>query len=130
MTLSYIIEKSLVSDLLDIQEDLKHIQNNLESILPDDSLLFDARLILDELICNGIRHGNKEKREKLVNLLIEISDKYLKIEIKDQGEGFEYNREDYDPTCLSLGGRGLKIVDGLSDEFYVQDNKVISIKYL
>ncbi|MBS4539491.1 ATP-binding protein [Clostridium sp. D2Q-11] len=128
--MSYIIEKSLISDLLDIQEDLKNIQKNLQSLLPDDSLLFDARLILDELICNGIRHGNKEERERLVNLLIEVSEKHLKIEIKDEGEGFKYERDNYDPTALTLGGRGLKIVDGLSDEFYVQDNRVISIKYL
>lgn len=130
MTLSYIIEWTLESDLMAIKNDLIQIQTNLQSIIKDDSLLFDARLILDELICNGVHHGNKKRKEKLVDLLIEISDRYLKIEVKDEGNGFVYNRDNYDPFSLSTGGRGLQIVDGLSDEFYVENNKVISIKYL
>jgi serine/threonine-protein kinase RsbW len=130
MILSYTIERSLVSDLIAIKNDLMNIQSNLQSIIKDDSLLFEARLILDELICNGVHHGNRKEKEKLVDLLIEISDKHLRIEVKDEGEGFIYNREEYDPLSLNTGGRGLKIVDGLSDEFYVKENKVIAIKYL
>lgn len=129
MTLFLTIERSLTSDLLCIKDDLKLIQNTLQSIL-NNTLLFDAKLILDELICNSVIHGNSQEKEKCVNLSIEVSEDYLKIEIKDEGEGFVYNKEDYDPTVLTTGGRGLVIVDGLSDEFYVKDNKVISIKYL
>lgn len=130
MTLCYTIETSLESDLMAIKKDLINIQSNLQTIIKNDSLLFDARLILDELICNGVHHGNKKRKDKLVDLMIEISDRYLKIEVKDEGNGFVYNRDNYDPFSLSTGGRGLQIVDGLSDEFYVENNKVISIKYL
>ncbi|MBS4535819.1 ATP-binding protein [Clostridium sp. D2Q-14] len=127
--MNYIIEKSLMSDLLYIKDDLEFIEQKLQSILPN-SLLFDVRLILDELICNSVVHGNSENKKKHVKLFIEVCENYLKIEIKDEGEGFVYNREDYDPTSLSTGGRGLRIVDGLTDEFYVKDNRVIAIRYL
>ncbi|MGO1369720.1 ATP-binding protein [Senegalia sp. (in: firmicutes)] len=126
----YTIEKTLESDLMAIKTDLINIQSNLQSIIKDDSLLFDARLMLDELICNGINHGNKKKKEKLVDLLIEVSENHLKIEVEDEGEGFIYNRDNYDPFSLSTNGRGLQIVDGLSDEFYVKNNRVIAIKYI
>lgn len=130
MTLNYVIEKSLVSDLEEIREDLQNIQNNLKDIIQDETLIFDSKLILDELICNGIRHGNQLNRNKTINVFINLCQEFLKIEIADEGNGFNYDEENYDPMKLSTGGRGLKIVDGLSDEFYIEGNKVVSIKYL
>ncbi|MTI71052.1 MAG: ATP-binding protein [Firmicutes bacterium] len=126
----YKISKSLSSDLMKIKHDLETIINNLKEVLRDETLVFDARLIIDELICNGVLHGNKSDKTKKVKLNIEISSSLIKIEVMDQGEGFVYNKEDYDPMKLTCNGRGLKIVDGLSDEFIIENNKAISIKYI
>jgi len=35
----------------------------------------------------------------------------------------------YNPMDLKCNGRGLIIADELSDEFYIEKNKVVSVKY-
>jgi len=130
MNLCFIISKSLESDLLAIKDDLENIIEKIKEKINDEELFFDIRLILDELISNGVRHGNKKNIDKMINIYVEISERYIKIEVDDEGEGFIYDREDYDPLKLTCGGRGLRIVDGLSDEFNVQKNKAVSIKYI
>ena len=54
----------------------------------------------------------------------------MKLNVEDEGEGFLYDKDNYDPLELKSSGRGLIIVDGLSDEFFVNNNKVSIVKYL
>ncbi|WP_034601039.1 ATP-binding protein [Clostridiisalibacter paucivorans] len=129
----YIIKKTLSSDLLEMKSALQEILKSLQNVLVDETTLFDARLILDELICNGIIHGNKSDTRKKIDVFVEVNvdnNKYIKIEVSDEGSGFKYEREAYDPMKLTIGGRGLKIVDELSDEFLIFENRAISIKHL
>ncbi len=109
---------------------MEDILKELCKIIKDESLLFDIRLILNELVVNSALHGNNCDANKFIKLLLEIHDKRIKIEVIDEGCGFIFDRDDYDPLELKCCGRGLVIVDGLSDEFYVDKNKVISIKYI
>jgi len=51
------------------------------------------------------------------------------VEVSDEGIGIDYNKDDYDPSALVCGGRGLFIVDSLSDEFKIDNNKVICVKH-
>lgn len=106
------------------------ILERLCQIIKDESLLFDIRLILNELIVNSALHGNHCDKNKLIKLVLEVQDKLVKIEIIDEGCGFVYDKDSYDPLELRCCGRGLVLVDGLSDEFYVNKNKVVSIKYI
>jgi serine/threonine-protein kinase RsbW len=57
-------------------------------------------------------------------------EKVIKIEVSDEGEGFIFDCNKYNPLDLKCSGRGLIIANGLSDEFYVNKNKIIAIKYL
>ncbi len=128
--MNFRINQTIKSDLYNVKITMEDIIKQLCKIIKDESLLFDIRLILNELIVNSVLHGNNCDTNKLIRLLLEIYDGRIKIEIVDEGCGFIYDKNDYNPLELKCCGRGLVIVDGLSDEFYVDKNKVISIKYI
>jgi len=121
---------SVCSDLHDIKMFINKVLSYLEEILCDKNLMFDIRLILNELIINGVIHGNKLNREKCVNLFLEIIEDSIRIEVVDEGQGFDFTIEDYDPMELKCCGRGLLIVNGLSDEVHIDKNKIVAIKYI
>lgn len=128
--LCYIIDESVCSDMCKVKPFLKRILNMIGEKIHDKNIMFDIRLILDELITNGVLHGNKCDRKKCVSLSIKIDSNKVRIEVSDEGKGFIYDKGAYNPLELKCSGRGLVIVEGLSDEFYVHNNKIISIKYL
>lgn len=130
VSLNLVIKKCIDSNIVDMKYVLDNIVNSLKEVLYDRNILLDTKLILDELISNGVMHGNRLDEKKKVEVYVKVSDEYIRIEVSDEGNGFVYDKDSYDPMKLSCGGRGLRIVDGLSDEFSIQKNKVISIKYL
>lgn len=87
------------------------------------------KLVVRELILNAIEHGNKNDASKNVKCKIGKSNNLLyKIEVEDEGEGFDYSNLDYqmpeDPN--SLRSRGLPFVNTLADQidFNEKGNKV------
>lgn len=109
---------------------MEDVVDRLKVVVEDETTMFDVKLILNELVANGAIHGNQYDRDKLVNISIDINKDLIRIEVTDEGRGFDCDLDFYDPTKLKCSGRGLVIVKGLSDEFYVQKNKIISVKYL
>lgn len=128
--LNLIINEAISSDLYKVKSILDGIISEVDRIICDESIIFDVKLILNELIINSIVHGNKQDECKIVNVYLAIQDELIRIEVTDEGTGIDYNIDEYDPMDLKIGGRGLVIVDGLSDELYIEKNKVISIKYI
>ncbi len=128
--MNFRIDQTIKSDLFNIKLTMEDILKDLCKIIKDESLLFDIRLILNELVVNSALHGNNCDADKIIRLFLEIHDRRIRIEVIDEGCGFIYDKNDYDPLELKCCGRGLVIVDGLSDEFYVDKNKVVSIKYI
>ncbi len=123
--------KSIVcSDLEKIKDFIEEILDKIYPIIEDEDTMFDIKLILNELIINGVMHGNQCISSKCIKLLLEITDEKLKIEVEDEGKGINYDFISYDPKSLKSCGRGLVIVNGLSDEFYIKKNKVIAVKEL
>lgn len=107
----------------------------------EDCIIFDSRVILNELISNAIKHGNKENINKSVKISTALIDKkYLLVEVEDEGDGFYYNcasrrNEDFqceDDRLLMESGRGLVIVRCLCDKikFNKKGNKIIVLKRL
>lgn len=129
INLCYVIDESVCSDMCKVKPFLKKILGMIGERIHDENTMFDIRLILNELIANGVLHGNKCDNKKCVALSVKIENNKVKIEVSDEGEGFIYNKSLYNPTELKCSGRGLVIVEGLSDEFYIHDNKIISVKY-
>ncbi|OHW61839.1 anti-sigma F factor [Andreesenia angusta] len=118
------------SDLDDVKNNLEDIVEQLNKLLKNEDLMFDLRLILNELVVNGVIHGNKLDENKKVELRVLIEDNNIQIKVMDEGHGFEYDRDSYDPLDMKSSGRGLFIVDGLSDELSISDEGVSVVKYL
>lgn len=128
---TYMYRGTVCSELDAIKDFVNDTLNNLKSRLNDNDTIFDIRLILNELIVNGALHGNDCLESKNVDLCLELYDDKVIIEVVDEGEGItDFDLGRYNPTDLKSWGRGLVLVNGLSDELYVNKNKVVSIKYL
>ncbi|GMG96695.1 ATP-binding protein [Tepidimicrobium xylanilyticum] len=127
---SFIFEGSVRSDLDDIKAFIKKVLSRIEKIIQDQDIMFDIKLILNELIINSVVHGNRCNCNKSVNLFLEIAGNTIRIEVADEGEGIDFDISSYDPTELKCCGRGLIIVDGLSDELYIDNNRIVAVKYM
>lgn len=121
---------SICSDLGLIKNFIDEILKQLNNIINNRDTMFDLRLILNELVINGVFHGNECIDTKCVKLSLEVKDNQVVIEVRDEGKGIDYDFADYDPMDLKCSGRGLVLVKGLSDELIVKDNHIIAIKNL
>lgn len=130
MELSFIFQGSVRSNLDDIKIFIKKVLNKVENIIHDKDLIFDLKLILNELIINSVIHGNQCNDNKYVKLFLEIDGDTIRIEVSDEGEGIDFDIASYNPTELKCCGRGLIIVDGLSDEIYIDNNRIVAVKYM
>lgn len=121
---------TVCSDLNIIRNFIEEILKKIHPIINNDDTMFDIKLILNELIINGVMHGNECTASKCIKLLLEVDENKLKIEVEDEGKGVNYDFTSYNPDDLTTCGRGLVIVNGLSDEFYIKNNKVTAVKQL
>ncbi len=79
---------------------------------------YTLRLLVTELIANGIAHGGGED----VHLALDIMDGGLvHVEVEDHGAGFEPGIVSLPPGD-STSGRGLALVDALADRWGVIRN--------
>lgn len=128
--MNYSYKGKVCSDLDTIKNFIDKTLNNLAEYIKDRDTMFDIRIILNELIVNGALHGNNSMINKCVSLKLEMTENKLRIEVEDEGSGIDFDLCSYDPDDLKCCGRGLVLVNGLSDEFHVDKNKVISIKHI
>ncbi|WP_236911440.1 ATP-binding protein [Clostridium sp. Cult1] len=128
--MAFIFKGSVRSDLNDIKVFIKKVLNKLENIVQDKDLMFDLKLILNELIINSVIHGNQCKGNKYVKLFLEVVGDTIRIEVIDEGDGIDFDIDSYNPSELKCCGRGLVIVDGLSDEVYIDNNRIVAVKYM
>lgn len=121
---------SVCSDLDLIKNFVDSILNKLNKIIDNEETIFDLRLILNELVINGVFHGNHCIDTKCVSLGIDLFDNKISIEVKDEGKGIDFDLDSYNPLELRCGGRGLVLVNGLSDELIIDENRITAIKYI
>lgn len=119
---------------------LQYIQETLGQVEEIDA--FEIRLILNELILNAIRHGNKQDFHKKVKVTVGIAKGiYIFICIEDEGEGYDHTclmqrhkslQELSDICDMKETGRGILIVKSLCNSlrFNRKGNKVIVLKQL
>jgi serine/threonine-protein kinase RsbW len=72
-----------------------------------------------EAVNNAITHGNKSKKEKMVNVEIIFRNEKLKIKVTDEGLGFlpENVPDPTKPQNLEcVNGRGIFLMSRLADE--------------
>lgn len=121
---------SVCSDLHTVKEFLDELILKLTGIINNKETIFDIKLILNELVINGAMHGNNCLDSKCVSLSLELVGNKITIEVKDEGTGINFNIDEYNPGDLLYGGRGLVLVNGLSDELYIDKNRVVAIKHI
>lgn len=119
---------------------MRHFQSVYGCI--DEDTLFELRVILNELVLNAIKHGDKYDETKYVKVIAGIcSHDRGYIIVEDDGEGYNYNcllQKNKDPLDLvdlcdmKETGRGIMIVNNLCDRvrFNKKGNRVIVVKSL
>lgn len=123
-----IFDGCISSEISHIKPFVKGALKKLYKFIDNEDIMFDIKLILNELIANGIFHGNTCLDSKVVNLSLKIKDDKIIIEVKDEGKGINYDFQSYNPLDLKCCGRGLVLVKGLSDELLINDNRIVAIK--
>ena len=123
-----IIKKNIKSDINIMNDIVTDIILSIDKKIEDDSLFY-IRLILSELIVNSIKHGNNNDRDKDVYISLFVEDDWIEITVSDEGDGFIYSKN-LNPCAFCESGRGLLIVEGLSDRFIVCKNNITCIKYI
>ena len=77
------------------------------------SEVFGVHMAVEEALVNAIKHGNKEDPSKSVSVLVQTSPRQLRVEIVDEGAGFNPEQVP-DPTSPELlnkpHGRGLMLM--------------------
>lgn len=107
-----------------------------------EDIEFEIKVVLNELILNAIKHGNKENSNKYVKIAVAInSENQLLLIIEDEGQGYNSDCllenticsiEDIDLCEMKVSGRGLMIVKNLCDKVKInkKGNRIIILKKL
>lgn len=127
--MNYKLERKVQSDINMVKNVVEDILLNIEGFLTESNF-FNTKLILNELIINGVRHGNLEDTSKSLNINVLINNSCLIIKVSDEGKGIKYNHKVFGEYNLCETGRGLMLVEGLSDRFNVDGNTVTCVQYL
>lgn len=90
----------------------------------DTSELSNLNLVLRELVNNAVEHGNKSNEEKTVACTVtHLGNKRFKIDVEDQGDGFQHNMIDWeiplDPR--QTRNRGFALINTFSDQIKFND---------
>jgi serine/threonine-protein kinase RsbW len=114
-----VIEEIVKSDLKLIPHISKTVFGALQNLGVDKDTLFNVRLAFEEALTNAIRHGNRNDSAKEVSVKVEATADKIEIEIKDQGQGFDFHNTPL-PTekqnLEKLSGRGVFLIRSLMDE--------------
>ena len=83
-----------------------------------EGTLTTARLLVSELVTNAVTHGRGRitVRAQLVGLR-------LRVEVIDEGDGFEFALRKRDVRMAGVGGWGLSVVDEESNRWGVRRDK-------
>ncbi len=118
----------------EFSSDLKYVDRVVEDSIDflkskDIGSHSDFKLVLRELIINGIEHGNKNDTSKTVKCKIsKVGNLRFSIEVEDEGDGFDYAKLDFkmpdDPD--QHRNRGIPFINTLADQidFNESGNKI------
>ena len=100
------------------------IDNAKDRFNIDDDIYGNIMIAVTESVNNAVKHGNKEDKDKNVNLSLFMKDNSISFIIEDEGSGFDYNNLK-DPTSPEnidkIGGRGIFLMKHLSDEVHFKN---------
>lgn len=121
--MQYSYKKEISGGMEKINILVSKILKDIRPIIKDEHAFFDSRLVLNELLINCHKHGNKNDDDKKILLEFNIDDDIVNIKVKDEGSGIksknEYRVKDYLPN-----GRGLILVEALADNVEYEKNVI------
>ena len=123
-----LILKTHIDSLFEVEKLVEDIRE--EGIITEDSY-GNVMVCVTEAVNNSIYHGNKEDVNKKIDLKVEYNEKELVFDVKDEGDGFDYENIP-DPTLPEniekLNGRGVFLIKNLADDVEFL-NKGTEIKF-
>ncbi len=96
-----------------------------------DDWMSTMPLVIDEVLTNAIRHGNRGCRDKQVRIEVAVDAREFRLAVTDEGEGFS-RAGVADPRSSDRlwrpGGRGLFLIEQLMDEVeYLDKGRTVSL---
>jgi anti-sigma regulatory factor (Ser/Thr protein kinase) len=82
----------------------------------EEDVLDRSRLVATELVANCVRHAGL-RRDQVIGLVVSVAADRVRIEVADEGRGFEPSVEE--PAPGQKSGWGLWLVDRLTDRWGV-----------
>lgn len=105
--------ETIASDTAKGREVQERIVGGMEAIGFSPRDVFGVRLALEEALVNAIKHGNRMDPDKSVHVDWWLSEEHVRIEILDEGDGFDIS-DVPDPTddenLDKPGGRGIMLM--------------------
>lgn len=71
--------------------------------------IFVVELLAREALNNAVLHGNRQQRGRLAQLALRLGTRWLRLEVADQGLGFDWRKARRKPGDSATHGRGLLI---------------------
>lgn len=130
---------STINNVGIVVKDLIHSLQNCYGDV-NDCTLFELKVILNEILINAVRHGNREDEKKFVKVNAGVSGHDIMfIIVEDEGGGYDFSDacrcrkpccETADPLEMSENGRGIMIIRSLCDNVKVnaKGNKIVIAK--
>ncbi|OHB78216.1 MAG: hypothetical protein A2V98_10800 [Planctomycetes bacterium RBG_16_64_12] len=112
---------------------LQEILDQLEKQAWIQHDIFSVHLAMEEALVNAIRHGNRLDTSKQVHVACRVSPELIRIEITDEGEGFDPSSvpDPTDPAHIEApSGRGLMLMRSFMSRVEYNDvgNRVVMEK--
>jgi len=86
---SWKLDRQLASDLVAARQLQEEVLHQLERAEWSPRDIHAVRLGLEEAMVNAIVHGNRRDPAKKVSVSCRLDDERLRVEIADEGEGFD-----------------------------------------
>ena len=93
----------------------RHAVDRLEGVL-EPAVLDDLRLMVSEVVTNSVRHAGLAETDP-IELRIFVDREHVRVEVHDDGPGFE--RPEVPTSLFRDSGWGLVLVDRLADRWGV-----------
>ena len=122
------------SDLKEIKKVEQRVLDELRRYNYDQDVVFAVKLALEEGLNNAIKHGNRLRGSKIVNISFHVDSTRTTITITDQGGGFDPGAL-ADPTAdenlEKPYGRGVMLMRAYMDQvrFNKLGNEVYMVKF-
>ena len=135
---------SIVSSLSSVSAAVRDVIGNIKAKYGplEDCTQFELTVVLNELVLNAVKHGNREDENKKVRIKAGVTyNGFACLIVEDEGCGYDYECICKKKSCYAVeddicdimeSGRGILIVKSLCDQVKVNEkgNKIVVLKKL